>query len=67
MKLLWSRVAQVKHLEQGSRVQEDIWTACKDHVLSRYNVLESIARQCYPAEAAHMLSAGQLRELFKIV
>lgn len=48
-------------------MQRDTWEACKSLVLSRYQLLESMARSSYPSDAATMTSSGQVLELFRAV
>lgn len=59
--------AVAERLGSGTPVQRDTWEACKSLVLSRYQLLESMARSSYPSDAATMTSSGQVLELFRAV
>lgn len=56
-----------EQLGGGSPVQHDALEACKSLVLSRYKLLETMARTCYPSDAAAMISSGQVAELLRAV
>jgi hypothetical protein len=59
--------AVAAQLGVGSPVQRDALEACKSLVLSRYKLLEAMARTCYPSDAAAMISSGQVAELLGAV
>jgi len=59
--------AVVGQLGAGSPVQRDALEACNSLVLSRYKLLETMARTCYPSDAAAMISSGQVAELLRAV